>query len=242
MGLRTFFSKSKAESIEINGIKYSAPKDGICSVRVEDGKVYVNGQEATKEIIENEKVPAKSTNYGVFFDEFNVTFNGVKNEDNYVEADVDTVNIDVNNYKVDDTMDLNIESHGDIKVKGNVRGSISTTEGDVTIEGNLILEKGLVQGENINVTENIICPNRDEEVARIRIGEGDLTIGKDCVGNIDFDSSKTNVIEVHGNFIGSMLDKNNIRDDGYADIYIDGKAVGNIHTNTCGEISVGVKD
>ena len=139
-------------------------------------------------------------------------------------------------------MDLNIESHGDIKVKGNVRGSISTTEGDVTIEGNLILEKGLVQGENINVTENIICPNRDEEVARIRIGEGDLTIGKDCVGNIDFDSSKTNVIEVHGNFIGSMLDKNNVRDDGYADIYIDGKAVGNIHTNTCGEISVGVKD
>lgn len=242
MGLRKFFSKSKAESIEVNGIKYLAPKDGVCSVKVEDGKVYVNGQEATKEIIENEKEKStKSTNCGVSFEELNVTFNGVKNEDNYVEADVNPVNIEVNNYKIDDTMDLNIESRGDINIKGNVKGSITSTDGDITVDGNLILEKGIVQAENINVTKSLICPNKNEEVARILIGEGDLSIGKDCVGNISFDSSKTNTIEVHGNFIGSMLDKNT-REDGYADIYVDGNAVGHIHANTCGDISIGFKD
>ena len=62
MGLGKFFSKSKAKSIEVksievNGVKYLAPKDGICYLKVEEGKVFVNGEEATKEIIEKSPIP-----------------------------------------------------------------------------------------------------------------------------------------------------------------------------------------
>ena len=83
MGLGKFFSKSKAKSIEVNGVKYLAPKDGICSLKLEEGKVFVNGEEATKEIIEKSPRPKTSSKKEIHFDELKVVFNGVSGIDGF---------------------------------------------------------------------------------------------------------------------------------------------------------------
>ena len=108
MGLGNFFSKSKAKSIEVNGVKYSAPKDGICSLKVEEGKVFVNGEEATKDLIANVRYDSSKTN-DIYV---GGTFMG----------------------KISDTSSTPLDSWADITIKGKANGEIHTiTQGDIRI-------------------------------------------------------------------------------------------------------------
>lgn len=243
MGLGKFFSKSKAKSIEVNGIKYLAPKEGVCSIKVEDGKVFVNGEEATKEIIEKSPEPKKSSQDGIQFEELKVVFNGVENtKDNTVDTDLEKVDIDVNNYKFEDVMNLDIISKGDVTIIGNVSGNIDTT-GMLNIQGNVVLGKtDIIVGESgICVEGNLIQSDVNDEDCqdRVFLENNSLTVTKDLIANVRYDSGEANDIHVGGNFMGKISDKASTP-DGWADITIEGKAIGEIHTITQGSIRIGI--
>lgn len=157
MGLGNFFSKSKAKSIEVNGVKYSAPKDGICSLKVEEGKVFVNGEDATKEIIEKSPIPKASSKKEIPFDGH-------------------LIQLDVNNEDCQD---------------------------------------------------------------KVFLEDNSLKVTKDLIANLRYDSSKANNIYVGGTFMGKISDTSSTPLDSWADITIKGKANGEIHTITQGDIRIG---
>lgn len=246
MGLGKFFSsKSKAESIEINGVKYLAPKDGVCSIKVEDGKVFVNGEEATKEIIEKSPEPKKSSQDGIQFEELKVVFNGVENtKDNTIDTDLEKVDIDVNNYKFEDVMNLDIISKGDVTIIGNVNGNIDT-KGMLNIRGNVVLGKtDILVGENgICVDGSLIQSDVNDENRqdRVFIENSSLKVTKDLIANVRYDSGKANDIYVGGNFMGKISDTAPGLDN-WADITIVGKATGEIQSKSQGDIRIGIGD
>jgi hypothetical protein len=246
MGLGKFFSKSKAKSIEVNGVKYLAPKDGVCSIKVEEGKVFVNGEEATKEIIEKSPEPKTSSKDGIHFDELKVVFNGVENtKDNTIDTDLEKIDIEVNNYKFEDVMDLDIISRGDVEIFGNVNGTINTEE-TLTIHGNVTLDKtDIIKGSGIYVDGNLIqildinknCQNQNG----VFLEGNSLDVTKDLIANVKYDSGEADSIHVGGNFIGKISDTAPTIND-WADITIEGKAIGEIHTTTQGEIRIGKEE
>lgn len=243
MGLRKLFSKSKAKSIEVNGVRYNAPEDGICSISVENGKVIINGKEVTKEIIEKTKEsnePKEIKKDGVYFERLNVTFNGVNDteERGLVDADIETVDIDVNNYKFDDVMGLQISSRGDIEIRGDVKGSLYSKEGYVNVDGNVIVT-GAIEAKDITVSKNIISSASSSNLPTVILNSGDLHVGGDVIGDIKFYSDESSDIEIKGNFKGYMKDA--AKDEGWADIAVCGKAVGSIETTTHGTVYVGIK-
>lgn len=243
MGLGKFFSKSKAKSIEVNGVKYLAPKDGVCSIKVEDGKVFVNGEEATKEIIEKSPEPKKPAQEGIQFRELKVVFNGVENtKDNTIDTDLEKVDIDVNNYKFEDVMNLDIISKGDVNIIGNVNGNIDTT-GMLNIKGNVVLGKtDIIVGESgICVEGNLIQSDVNDEDCqdRVFLEDNSLVVTKDLIANVRYNSGKANDIHVGGNFMGKISDTAP-GSDNWADITIEGKAIGTINTKTQGDIRIGI--
>ena len=227
MGLGNFFSKSKAKSIEVNGVKYSAPKDGICSIKVEEGKVFVNGEEATKEIIEKSPIPKTSSKKEIHFDELKVVFNGVENtNDNTINTDLEKVDIEVNNYKFEDVMSLDITSKGDITIFGNVvigKTDIIAGKNGIYIDGHLI---------QLDI-------NNEDCQDRVFLEDNSLKVTKDLIANVRYDSSKANNICVGGTFMGKISDTSSTPLDSWADITIKGKANGEIHTITQGDIRIG---
>lgn len=243
MGLGKFFSKSKAESIEINGVKYLAPKDGVCSIKVEEGKVFVNGEEATKEIIEKSPEPKTSSKDGIHFDELKVVFNGVENtKDNNLDTDLEKVDIKVNNYKFEDVMDLNISSKGDVEIFGNVKGAINTI-GELSIYGDVAIgETDVIEGKGIYVDGNLIQLDVNTENSRDRVFilDDTLTVTKDLIANVRYDSGSVDNICVEGNFMGKITDKASELDN-WANITIKGKAIGTINTKTEGTITIGAQ-
>lgn len=243
MGLGKFFSKSKAESIEINGVKYLAPKDGVCSIKVEEGKVFVNGEEATKEIIEKSPEPKTSSKEGVHFNELKVVFNGVENtKDNTLSTDLEKVDIKVNNYKFEDVMDLNISSKGDVEIFGNVKGTINTI-GELSIYGDVTIgETDVIEGKGIYVDGNLIQLDVNTENSRDRVFilDDTLTVTKDLIANVRYDSGSVDNICVEGNFMGKITDKASELDN-WANITIKGKAIGTINTKTEGTITIGAQ-
>ena len=243
MGLGNFFSKSKAKSIEVNGVKYSAPKDGICSIKVEEGKVFVNGEEATKEIIEKSPIPKTSSKKEIHFDELKVVFNGVENtNDNTINTDLEKVDIEVNNYKFEDVMSLNITSKGDITIFGNVEGDIDT-DGLLDVHGNVVIGKtDIIAGKNgIYIDGHLIQLdiNNEDCQDRVFLEDNSLKVTKDLIANVRYDSSKANNICVGGTFMGKISDTSSTPLDSWADITIKGKANGEIHTITQGDIRIG---
>lgn len=241
MGLGKFFSKSKADSIEINGVKYLAPKDGVCSIKVEEGKVFVNGEEATKEIIEKSPEPKTSSKEGIHFDELKVVFNGVENtKDNTLDVDLEKVDIEVNNYKFEDVMDLNISSKGEVDIFGNVKGNLDTL-GSLNIYGNVVIgETDAIKGNGIYVDGNLIQLDvNTENKDRVFILDDTLTVTKDLIANVRYDSGSVDEICVKGNFMGKITDITSGLNNNCADIIIKGKAIGTIDTKTQGTITIG---
>lgn len=241
MGLGKFFSKSKADSIEINGVKYLAPKDGVCSIKVEEGKVFVNGEEATKEIIEKSPEPKTSSKEGIHFDELKVVFNGVENtKDNTLDVDLEKVDIEVNNYKFEDVMDLNISSKGEVDIFGNVKGNLDTL-GPLNIYGNVAIgETDVIKGKGIYVDGNLIQLDvNTENKDRVFILDDTLTVTKDLIANVRYDSGSVDEICVEGNFMGKITDIASGLNNNLADIIIKGKAIGTIDTKTQGAITIG---
>lgn len=219
MGLGNFFSKSKAKSIEVNGIKYSAPKDGICSLNVEEGKVFVNGEEVTKEIIEKSPIPKTSSKKEIHFDELKVVFNGVENtNDNTINTDLEKVDIEVNNYKFEDVMSLDV--HGNVVIG---KTDIIAGKNGIYIDGHLI---------QLDV-------NNEDCQDRVFLEDNSLKVKKDLITNVRYDSSKANDIYVGGTFMGKISDTSSTPLDSWADITIKGKANGEIHTITQGDIRIG---
>lgn len=250
-----FFTKrkanvsAKAESIIVNGVEYNAPAGGVCSIKVDDGKVIINGKDATERIADTASAKEVS-NKGrdVTFENLNVTFkssspyvdiSSISEGSNSIQSETPcTVKVDI---PQDSVMPLNINSHGDVTVYGSIRGQINI-DGDLAVTGTYDSRgSGCYKSEANTFTLGSYIGDEDHPIVA---NDTDITINGDAVGNILFDSSNYGSIDIKGNFSGVIKDTIEDWEEAYntVDININGMASGSITNYSDGSISIGTPE